>query len=271
MGSEATQPDTTFETLKIERHGRVARLSFNRPDRLNSFNTALRNEFVAAARALNADPEVWVVLLAAEGRAFSAGADLAEPGNDLNDGRAVEDQLNYEYKPGILAIVQAPKPWLAAINGPCAGIGYSYAMACDLAVMADDAFLYQPFAAIGLIPDGGATWLLPQLVGRKRAYELMVMGEKLPAEKALAWGLVNRVVPAPELQAEALLWAQDLAGRSPLSLRYTKEAVNFALDHSLSDSIGREAAYQRHCIDSDDAKAAVQAFFEKRAPEWSGA
>ena len=261
---------SNYETLTVERDGHVARVCFNRINNMNSFNTMMRREFVAAAREVNVDKNIRVVVLGANGRAFSAGADLAEDNSGFDDGQAVEDILNFEYKPGILSIADSPKPWIAAINGPCAGIGYSYAMACDLAIMADNAFLYQPFAAIGLIPDGGSTWLLPQLVGSKRAYELMMMGEKLQPENALALGMVNRVVAADDLADAAMAWAQQLASKSPLALSYTKELVRYASEHSLAESITQEARLQKSCIDSEDARNAVIAFFEKRTPEWQG-
>lgn len=261
---------STYETVTVERDGHVARVCFNRPNNMNSFNTAMRREFLAAAREVNVDPAVRVVVLGSHGRAFSAGADLAEDNSGFEGGKAVEDILNFEYKPGILAIADASKPWIAAINGPCAGIGYSYAMACDLAIMADNAFLYQPFAAIGLVPDGGSTWLLPQLVGSKRAYELMMMGDKLQPEKALALGMVNRIVAADDLADEAMAWAQQLAGKSPLALSYTKDLLRYATEHTLAESITQEARLQKSCIDSEDARNAVIAFFEKRAPQWQG-
>lgn len=259
-----------YETLVIEREGHVARLAFNRPEKLNTFNKALRQEFVRAARELNLDDDVWVVLLSGKGRVFGAGADLSANDGGLGGGAAVEDELNHDYKPGVLAIQHARKPWIAAIHGACAGISYSYAMACDLVVMAEQSYLYQPFGAIGLVPDGGATWLLPRLVGSKRAFELMAFGEKLQAEKAVDWGLANRVLPAEDFESHAMAFAQELASKAPLSMRYTKEAIAFGESHSLAETISEEAALQSICIDSDDAKNAVLAFLEKRAPTWEG-
>ena len=260
-----------YETILLEREGRVARISFNRPDKLNSFNGALRREFLRAAQEVNADNEIWAVVLTGAGRAFGAGADLSDTSEPMpNGGEGVEDQLNSEYKPGVLAIHHARKPWIAAINGPCAGISYSYAMACDLVVMAQSSFLYQPFVGIGLVPDGGATWLLPHLIGAKRAYELMAFGEKLTAEKAVDWGLANKIFPDEDFASHAMSYAQELADRSPLALRYTKESLAFAASHNLSDTISKEAALQAFCVESDDSKEAIKAFFQKRAPNWQG-
>ena len=262
---------TEFETLKIERDGPVATLFFNRPEKLNTFNTTMRQEFVVAARALNLDDSVRAVVLTGEGRAFGAGADLSEGlESNMASGAATEDMLNYEFKPGVLSIATGPKPWIAAINGPCAGVSYSYAMACDLVVMADSAFLYQPFATIGLVPDGGSTWLLNKLVGSRRAYELMILGEKLTADKALDFGLTNKIFPADDFRSEVQIFAQDIASRSPLALRYTKEALRFADTASLGDSITEEARLQKLCIDSEDCGKAINAFFAKEKYEWQG-
>jgi 2-(1,2-epoxy-1,2-dihydrophenyl)acetyl-CoA isomerase len=195
-------------------------------------------------------------------------SDTEESG--FSGAEGVEDQLNAEYKPGVLAIHHARKPWVAAVNGPCAGISYSYAMACDLVLMAESSYLYQPFVGIGLVPDGGATWLLPHLVGSKRAYELMAFGEKVSAEKAVEWGLANRVLADDDFAQASMAFAQDLSERSPLALRYAKEALNFAAAHNLSDTISKEAALQTICIGSADSKEAITAFFEKRTPAWKG-
>jgi 2-(1,2-epoxy-1,2-dihydrophenyl)acetyl-CoA isomerase len=204
-------------------------------------------------------------VLTGEGRAFSAGADLTEK---MEPGAQVEDQLNTVYKPILMAITEAPKPWISAVNGAAAGIGSAFAMACDLTVMAEDAYLYQAFSAIGLIPDGGATWHLVNTLGRKRAYELIVSGEKLGAQKCLALGLCNRVVDSEVLLEETLVWAQELAGKAPLSLRYSKQALNEASENSLADSISNEARLQHICITSEDFMEGVTAFSQKRAPRW---
>jgi len=156
------------------------------------------------------------------------------------------------------------------VNGAAAGIGSAFAMNCDLCVMADDAYLYQAFTAIGLVPDGGATWHLVRTLGRHRAYEVIVSGEKIRAQKCLDWGLCNRVVPEGELMAQALAWAEELAAKSPLALRYAKQALNAAMEMSVGETISYEAGLQHLCINSDDAKEGVAAFIEKRAPRWQG-
>ena len=260
---------STYETVMVERQGSVAVVSLNRPDNLNSFNKTLRRDLLLAVREVNGDDSVRVVVVTGVGRAFSAGADLADVPEDALTFR-VEDQLNGEYKPVLMEIHEAHKPWISAINGACAGIGSALGMACDLTVMAEDAFIYQAFAAISLIPDGGATWHLVRTLGRKRAYEVIVTGEKIRAEKCLQWGLCNRVVPADKLLEDTLAWAQEIAGKAPLSLRYAKQALNAAIEESVSDTISGEAKLQHICMGSEDAQEGVAAFLQKRKPEWQG-
>jgi 2-(1,2-epoxy-1,2-dihydrophenyl)acetyl-CoA isomerase len=258
-----------YETVLVERHDSVAVVSLNRPDKLNSFDSVLRRELLLAVREVNEDDGVRVVILTGAGRAFSAGADLADMPEDKTNFR-VEDQLNGEYKPALMEIHEAPKPWISAVNGACAGIGSALGMVCDLTVMAEDAYIYQAFSAISLVPDGGATWHLVRTLGRKRAYEVIVTGEKIRADKCLQWGLCNRVVPADKLLEETLAWANEIAAKAPLSLRYAKQALNAAVENSVSDTISAEAKLQHTCITSEDAQEGVVAFMQKRAPVWKG-
>ena len=258
-----------YETVIVERHDSIAVVSLNRPDSLNSFNGALRRELLLAVREVNEDDSIRVVILTGVGRAFSAGADLAEMPAEGKNFR-VEDQLNGEFKPILMEVYAAPKPWISAINGACAGIGSAFGMVCDLTVMADDAYIYQAFAAISLVPDGGATWHLVRTLGRKRAYEVIVTGEKLAAGKCLEWGRCNRVVPAEQLLEDTLSWASEIAAKAPLSLRYAKQALNAATENSVGKTISEEARLQHICINSDDAKEGVAAFMQKRPPQWRG-
>ena len=260
---------SNYDTVQVERRGSVAIVSLNRPDSLNAFNADLRSDLRWAVREVNDDPAVLAVVLTGTGRAFCAGADLLETAENPGDFR-VEDQLNGEYKPILLEMNRAGKPWIAAVNGAAAGIGSAFAMNCDLVVMAENAYIYQAFAAIGLVPDGGATWHLVRTLGRHRAYEVIVSGEKLRAQKCLDWGLCNRVVPDGELVAQALAWAGELAAKSPLALRYAKQALNAAMEISVGDTISYEAGLQHLCVTSEDAKEGVAAFIEKRAPRWQG-
>lgn len=258
-----------YETVLIERRGAVAVVTMNRPKALNSFDAALRRDILRAAREVNADDSVRVVVLAGAGRGFGAGADLSEMPMSDPDWR-VNDQLNHEYKPVMLEISRATKPWISAVQGPAAGVASAFAMVCDLTVMAEDAYIYQAFTAISLVPDGGATWHLVQTIGRKRAYEVIVTGEKVSASKCLDWGLCNRVVANDELMDQTLAWAEELAVKAPLSLRYAKEAVNDVAQVDLAQSISIEAELQQKCITSEDATEGATAFLEKRPPAWKG-
>jgi 2-(1,2-epoxy-1,2-dihydrophenyl)acetyl-CoA isomerase len=256
-----------YETVSVETRGPLAVVCLNRPASLNAFNSTLRRELLLAVESVNEDQAIRVAILTGTGRAFSAGADLTEK---QGPGFSVEDQLIGEFKPVLMAITDSPQPWISAVNGAAAGIGSAFAMACDLTVMARDAYMYQAFTAIGLVPDGGATWHLVHTLGRKRAYELIVSGEKLSAEKCLQLGLCNRLAETETLLEETLAWAEELAGKAPLSLRYAKAALNEAISSSLGDTINNEAKLQHLCISSDDFFEGVAAFTEKRAPQWKG-
>ena len=261
----------SFDTVIVQRHGAVARLVLNRPDALNSFDSALRRDLLAAARAVNGDAAVRVVILAGAGRAFSAGADLAEGfGDDAGGGIATEQMLNAEYKPIVLAIAESTKLWIAEVQGAAAGIGSALVMACDLAVMAEEGYLYEAFAAIGLIPDGGATWHLLREVGRKRAMEIIIGGDRIHGPRCLELGLCNRVTAADALAAETLEWAQQLARRAPLAVSYSKQALALADRIGLADMVAAEATMQHILVESDDCREGVSAFLEKREAAFSG-
>jgi 2-(1,2-epoxy-1,2-dihydrophenyl)acetyl-CoA isomerase len=258
---------SSAQNVTIERQGPIAIVSFNRPDSLNAIEAGIRAEILVAVNEVNADDSIRVVILTGAGRAFCAGADLSEKQpTDFS----VEDMLNQEYKPALMAITNAPKPWISAVNGAAAGVGSAFAMNCDLTVMADNAYIYQAFAAISLIPDGGATWHLTRTLGKKKAYELIALGEKLKADKCLELGLCNRVVAADKLMDEAMALANELVGKAPLSLRYAKQTVNAAMTESVDQTISTEASYQALCLNSADAAEGALAFLQKRAANFQG-
>lgn len=258
---------SSYETVKYSVTERVATISLNRPDSLNAFNTQLRLDLLAAVEQANAAPDVRVVIITGAGRGFSAGADLKA---GFAEYETVEEQILLEYKPVLMAISESGKLYIAAVNGPCAGIGSGLAMVCDLMVMADDAYIYQAFAAIGLVPDGGATWQLVNAMGYRRALQLVVEAGKLTADQCLAYGLTNKVVPAGELLAQAQAWAAELAQGAPLAQKYSKQLLKAATTADLSQMIDLEASTQNITIASEDNKNAVIAFFKKRRPEFTG-
>lgn len=252
-------------TVQYEQRDAVAVLAMNRPDALNGFNAEMRAALSAALEKAAVEQTVRAVVLTATGRCFSAGADLKA---GFDDG--VEGQLQDEYRPSLETIANMPKPVIAAVNGFAAGIGLSYALQADLLVMAEDAFLLSPFTTISLLPDGGANWMLVRHLGYRRAYQLSVESERIPAARCVELGLANRIAPAESLRDEAVAWARELAGRAPLSLAATKKAMRFAMDHDWSESYDLEVALQADLLDSDDAREGVAAFFGKRAPEFKG-
>lgn len=253
------------EVVKFEKHDAVAVITLHRPESMNAFNAELRAAVVEAFARAEADDSVRVVVFTGEGRCFSAGADL-KAGID----RDVEEILQSEYRPVQEAIAGIPKPVIAAVPGSAAGIGLSMALQCDLMIMADNAFLLSPFTTISLLPDGGLNWLLVRQLGYRTAFQLSVESERIPADRCVELGLANKAVPAEELQNAALEWAYALTKRAPLSLAATKKAMRFAADNDWASAYDLEARLQGQLLASEDNKEGVQAFLEKRVPEFKG-
>ena len=254
------------DLVLYDQQDKVAIVTINRPDKMNAFTTELSLALQLALEKAATDESVRAVVLTGEGRSFSAGADL----NAGFEGRPVSGKLRYEYRPVLVAISTMPKPVIAAIPGSAAGIGMSTALTCDLVVMADNAFLLSPFTTISLVPDGGLNWILVRHLGYHRAYQLSIESERIPAARAVELGLVNRAVPAEELMSSTVEWAHALTKRAPLSLAATKKAMRFAMDNDWASSYELEAELQQLCRDSDDCVEGVDAFFEKREPNFKG-
>jgi len=254
-------------TVKYETpHEGVVLITLNRPDRLNSFDAKLRLDFRDALRQASFDDAVRVVVITGAGRAFCAGADLKAVDKGVN----VEDVLNTEYAAFLNVIQTMPKPVIAAINGPAAGIGMTMALTCDLRVMGENAYLMSAFANIGLVPDGGLSWLLTQQLGYARAYQLAIEAEKIDAARALSWGLVNRVVPDEDVLSDALAWARSLTERAPAAMAYTKRTFRAASQEGLRNAMAFEAMVQRTAITTQDCLEGVAAVMEKRKPAFKG-
>ena len=253
------------DIVRYEQEGAVAVITLYRPDAMNSFHTELRAALAFALEKAHEDDSVRVVVLTGEGRTFSAGADL-KAGID----RDVSEILQVEYRPIQEAIAKMPKPVIAAVPGSAAGIGLSIALHCDLMIMADNAFLLSPFTTISLVPDGGLNWLLVHQLGYRRAFQLSVESERIPADRCVELGLANKAVPADELMPAAMEWAQALAERAPLSMAATKKVMRFAAFNDWGEAYDMEAKFQGELLGSDDNKEGIQAFFDKRKPEFTG-
>ncbi len=254
-----------FETVRYDLNGAVATVSMNRPDALNAFNSALRKDLAGALTLAGGDNKVRAVLLKGEGRLFGAGADLT---SDVTDDTYT--MLMEEWRPSLRQITQMPKPVIAVVQGAAAGIHISFAMACDLAIMADDARLVTPFSNIGLIPDGGANWLLLRQLGYKRAFRIAVESQILCAAEALEMGLVNRVVPLDQLDSEADAWAAELAARAPLAIAGIKKVMRLSENVGFEEAYEAESRIQGEVSTSEDTQEGVDAFLNKREANFIG-
>jgi len=253
------------EVLKNTVDDAVATITLARPDSMNFFNRQLRADLLRPVQKAEADDAVRVVILTGEGRGFCAGADLSE-----GLGGRVDEMLLNEYKPFLVAIAQSSKIFIASVGGAAAGIGSALAMCCDLVFMSDDAYVYLAFAAIGLIPDGGATWHLVHAMGYRRAFETIVEGRKVPAEECLSLGMANAVVARDELGSYSMDRANKLAAGAPLAQSSAKRILRQVGAMSMEEAIGLEAREQVALTESEDFANAVEAFFEKRKPVFAG-
>ena len=247
----------------------VALLTLNRPERRNAFNRALRLDLLAALERARQDELARVIVLTGAGRSFCSGADLTESQTDR--AATARELINSEYRPIIEEIRATPKLVVGAVNGAAAGIGSAVVLACDLVVMAEDAYLLQAFADIGLVPDGGITWFLARALGIRIATELMLDPARLGAARCLELGLINRIAPAERMLEAALDWSRALAKRAPLPQRHVKGLMCDIFDISLREAIEREAESQDVCAASGDFREGVRAFLEKRKPAFTRA
>jgi 2-(1,2-epoxy-1,2-dihydrophenyl)acetyl-CoA isomerase len=261
-----------YETIRWERSGGVGRLTLDRPDSLNAWTGELGRELGGLMAGEASDPAVRAVLITGAGRAFSSGADLRagfDPSPD--DGRPdIRKELIEVYHPIIAAVRALEKPVVAAVNGPAVGIGCSLALACDLVLAAESAYLGLAFVGIGLMPDGGSTLFVPARVGKARAFEMALLGERISAAQALEWGLINAVHPDERLLPEAEALVERLAAGPTRSYAASKRALNAVLYPRLQEQLALEAELQHELARTDDFVEGVGAFVEKREPAFRG-
>ena len=257
-----------FNFLKYEVNGGVARITLNRPQVYNAFNDALTFELQDALKLVAKDSGVRVVVLTGEGKAFSSGQDLKA--STAEEKRSFYDSLHKRYNPIVRAMRNLPKPIVCRLNGVAAGAGCSLALACDIIVASEDAALIEVFINIGLVPDSGSSYFLPKLTGLAKAFELCSMGSKVKAEEALTLGLINKVVPASELDEAVKLYTDYFANAPTKSIGLIKKMLNKSSTSTLDEMLDYEAWCQQIAGSSEDYKEGVKAFLEKRKPQFKG-
>jgi len=273
-----------LDLLKYEIEGDIATISFNDPDALNAMSAPmLKSLDIALADVANPNNGIRCLILTGEGRGFCAGANIGGMDNDDKDGGEVDSAaaaghntlpdagagLERTYHPLLRQLRNLPCPIVSAVNGPCAGVGMSFALMGDMVLAGKSAFFLQAFRGIGLVPDGGATYILPRLIGMARAKELAIMGERLPADTALEWGLINRVYDDADLMSEARKLAGELA-KGPFSLGLIRKLLWDSVDATYEEQLNNERWAQQTAGRSADFAEGVAAFGEKRAADFKG-
>jgi 2-(1,2-epoxy-1,2-dihydrophenyl)acetyl-CoA isomerase len=261
----------SHETVDLTTDGPAARILLNRPDALNAWNEQFGTDLRDAVTTVADDDSIRALLITGAGRGFSSGADLKEQrGADDGGLPDLSARLKEIYHPIITSLREMPKPVVSAVNGPAVGIGCSLALAADLIVAADSAYFLLAFVNIGLVPDGGSTAFIPARVGYARAAEMAMLGERVPADKALDWGLINRVVPDDQLESAASELMEKLANGPTRSYAGSKKLLNRRLYGDLAGQLDAEAEAQKGQGQSKDFIEGVVAFVEKRDPNFTG-
>ncbi|MDN8222129.1 2-(1,2-epoxy-1,2-dihydrophenyl)acetyl-CoA isomerase PaaG [Acinetobacter baumannii] len=260
-----------YQNIIAEEKNGVGYLTFNRPKALNSFNVDMHREVAEVLNQWTKNPDVRCVVISGEGRGFCAGQDL---GDRVVDPNAEAPDLGYSietyYNPLIKTIVNMPKPVICAVNGVAAGAGANIALACDLVIAAKSAKFVQAFCRLGLVPDSAGTWFLPRAVGHARAMGLALLGDKLPAETAKEWGMIWDVVEDAELKTKVTELAERLAKQPTFGLSLIKKAIHQSSNNTFDEQMLLERDLQRIAGRSEDYREGVQAFMNKREPNFKG-
>jgi 2-(1,2-epoxy-1,2-dihydrophenyl)acetyl-CoA isomerase len=261
-----------FENIRYVLADGIARITFDRPDKLNSLTEEMHAELRTALDAVHADPSARVLVLTGAGRGFCAGQDLGDRAMQLQSGKMpdIGNIVERDYKPLVLRLAKLRVPTIAAVNGIAAGAGANIALACDLVVAAKSAAFLQAFTKIGLVPDTGGTWLLPQRIGMARAMGLALLAEKLPAEKAAEWGLIWAAVEDDQFAESIDRLAKQLSTAATKALVRTRQAMHAAPTHTLEQQLSMEGSFMRELGWSPDYAEGVAAFMQKRIPEFKG-
>lgn len=260
----------TYETIRLEIADNVATITLNRPERLNAAPPQMFAEISQVIETLPS--QARALIITGEGRAFCSGADLAgrDADNSISGGDRAHGALTAHYNPAMVQLSQLSIPIVCAVNGPAAGIGCSLALAGDFVIAGASAYFLQAFVNIGLVPDGGASWTLSRLIGKARATEMMMLGERIGAEKAAEWGLIYKAVADDALMSEAQALAARLAAGPTLALGLMRQGIAAALDQHYAAAMASEADRQRIAGNSMDAVEGAISFLQKRKPEFKG-
>jgi 2-(1,2-epoxy-1,2-dihydrophenyl)acetyl-CoA isomerase len=253
--------------IKVDVEGGVGWIRFNRPEKMNAIGAVTRQQLGEAIKQAERDDAVRVVVLTGSGRAFCSGADVSEmaEGGEMRKPEKVGNILRTEYMPMLTRLRTMPKPVIAAMNGPAVGIGASYALACDIRIATPEAYILEAFVNIGLAPDGGVSWLLPRLAGTGVAYEMFFTGKPLQAADAHRLGLINRLVPAEQLDGEVRELAKQLAAQPRGAMAGAKRALTHALESSYEEALEFESYLQEAQSASPEFAEGVAAFMARRA------
>lgn len=258
----------TYETITLSIENQIATITLNRPERLNACSLNMADEI---SDALDRLEDARVLVITGAGRAFCSGADLAARGDrPVTGGQGSYIALTQKYNPMIAKLARLNMPVITAVNGPAAGVGCSIALVGDFVIAGKSGYFLQAFVNIGLVPDGGSTWMLPRLIGKARATQMMMLGEKIGGEQAEAWGMIYKCVADEALADETRALATRLANGPTLSYATMRKNILTSLEHGLNDTMLAEAEGQRIAGSSEDAAEGGMAFLQKRKPAFKG-
>jgi 2-(1,2-epoxy-1,2-dihydrophenyl)acetyl-CoA isomerase len=259
-----------FTTIKLSIDGAVATLSLNRPERLNALNVTVHAEVRDALSAVESNAAVRCLVITGEGRAFCSGQDLTDRVMTENTQIDTGASLDRDYNPLVRRLVAFPVPTIAAVNGPAVGAGANLALGCDILLMARSAYIQEAFARIGLVPDAGGTWLLPRIVGMKRALAMCLTAEQVPADECLRIGIAYKVFDDATFRADVAKAAALLAMGPTFAYRLMKQALHASFTNDLNAQLDLERDLQRKAGQSQDFREGVKSFLEKRMPRYEG-